>query len=291
MRYGVAIALPCLILAAQARVARTQTPSPPAQQIPTLSSESTLVVVPALVRNRAGELIFALNVDDFILADDGIPQKLTLEHDTGGEPLALVVLIEAGAATKSVGWHPNTPDSPPDRFSTLPTMIEAMAGNVPHEIAVVGFDSGPELLQDFTTNMDSVADTIRDLCANIDGDGGAAILDSLGFALDLLGKQPRQYRRAILLLNETNDRGSKLKLDDALRAERYQHSDLQHRLLDRKHGCRAIRAQGASNQEQTLQGRRSALCVADRDGELAQHCGAHRRRHSQDVSLQRPPGE
>jgi hypothetical protein len=97
-------------------------------------------------------------------------------------------------------------------------MIEAMAGNVPHEIAVVGFDSGPELLQDFTTNMDSVADTIRDLCANIDGDGGAAILDSLGFALDLLGKQPRQYRRAILLLSETNDRGSKLKLDDALRA-------------------------------------------------------------------------
>ena len=31
-----------------------------------------------------------------MLTDDGIPQKLTLEQDTGSEPLALVVLIEAG---------------------------------------------------------------------------------------------------------------------------------------------------------------------------------------------------
>jgi Mg-chelatase subunit ChlD len=97
-------------------------------------------------------------------------------------------------------------------------MIEALTGNVPHRIAVVGFDSGPELLQPFTSSMDTVADSIHDLSTNIDGDGGAAILDALGFSLDLLRKQPPQYRRAILLLSETNDRGSKLKLEDALRA-------------------------------------------------------------------------
>ena len=192
--------------------------TPPASQTPTLNTQSNLVLVPALVRNKSGELIFTLKANDFVLTDDGVPQKLHLEEDTGGEPLALVVLIEAGAATRASGWQPHNLGPPPDRFSTLPTMIEALTGNVPHKIAVVGFDSGPELLQDFTPNIDSVTDTIHDMSTSIDGDGGAAILDALGFSLDLLRKQPPQYRRAILLLSETNDRGSKLKLNDALRA-------------------------------------------------------------------------
>ena len=55
------------------------------------------------------------------------------------------------------------------------------------------------------------------LIADDSGDNGAAILDSIGFAVDLLRKQPAEYRRAILLVSETNDHGSKLRLDDALR--------------------------------------------------------------------------
>ena len=210
-----ALTLVSIALLLRAPLASAQTsPSPTT----TLDANSTLVLVPALVRDKAGELVFSLNANDFALTDDGIPQVLDLEEDTGGEPLALVVLIEAGAANRESGWHPSTLGPPPDRFSTLPTMIEALTGNVPHRIAVVGFDSGPELLQPFTSSMDTVADSIHDLSTNIDGDGGAAILDALGFSLDLLRKQPPQYRRAILLLSETNDRGSKLKLEDALRA-------------------------------------------------------------------------
>ena len=221
-----ALALICILWAIPAISALAQTPAidaaatpePSPTQASTLTARSTLVLVPALVRNKAGTLVYTLKADDFVLTDDGVPQKLTLEQDTGGEPLALVVLIEAGAASRMSGWHPMAGDSPQDRFSTLPIMIEAMVGNVPHQVAVIGFDSGPELLKNFTTNMDSVADTIHDLSTNIDGDGGAAILDALGFSLDLLRKQPLQYRRAILLVSETNDRGSKLKLNDALRA-------------------------------------------------------------------------
>jgi len=215
MKRALALALTFVTLTANHPFAPAQTPAP---QTPTISSESNLVLVPTLVRNKAGELVFSLTSDDFALTDDGVPQKLHLEEDTGGEPLALVVLIEAGAATRSAGWHPRQLGSPPDAFKTLPTMIEALTGNVPHRIAVVGFDSGPELLQDFTSNMDAVTDSIHDLSTNIDGDGGAAVLDALGFSLDLLRRQPPQYRRAILLLSETSDRGSKLSLDDALHA-------------------------------------------------------------------------
>jgi hypothetical protein len=82
--------------------ALAQQPAAPSadSQTTTLSSQSTLVLVPALVRNKnkAGQLIFTLTADDFVLTDDGIPQKLHLEQDTGGEPLALVVDIEGGGA-------------------------------------------------------------------------------------------------------------------------------------------------------------------------------------------------
>ena len=39
----------------------------------------------------------------------------------------------------------------------------------------------------------------------------------LGYAVDMLRKQPPSYRRAILLLSETVDQGSHIKIADALR--------------------------------------------------------------------------
>jgi VWFA-related protein len=93
-----------------------------------------------------------------------------------------------------------------------------VVGSVPHKVAVVAFDSAPELFQDFTPDIGPVDSAIHDLTTGDSGDNGAAILDAVGFSVDLLRKQPLTYRRAILLISETLDRGSKLKLDDALRA-------------------------------------------------------------------------
>jgi hypothetical protein len=64
---------------------------------PDLTAQTSLVIVPALVRSKSGQLVFNLNASDFTLTDDGIPQKLTPEQDTGGEPLALVVVVEETA--------------------------------------------------------------------------------------------------------------------------------------------------------------------------------------------------
>ena len=48
-------------------------------------------------------------------------------------------------------------------------------------------------------------------------DNGGAILDGLGFAIALLRQQPANYRRAILLISGTLDRGSHLTIEDAVR--------------------------------------------------------------------------
>jgi VWFA-related protein len=192
-----------------AALAQSPGPSaPPVSETPTISSQSTLVLVPALVRNKAGQLLFTLKEDDFVLTDDGVPQKLHLEEDTGGEPLALVVDIEGGGAgARELA-----------KYGPLAPMLESVVGDVPHKVAVVGYDSSPVLVQDFTPNIDLAARGIEALIADDNGDEGAATLDSLGFSLDLLRRQPIQYRRAILLISETNDRGSHLKLVDALKA-------------------------------------------------------------------------
>ena len=163
--------------------------------------------MPALVRNKAGELIFRLHADDFALADDGIPQKLHLEEDTGGEPLALVIDIEGGgSALREL-----------EKFASAAPMIDSVVGNVPHRVAVVAFDSSPALVTDFTPDTEAAARGIRALVEDDNGDGGAAMLDSIRFSLDMLSSQPLQYRRAILLISETNGDTSKLKLDEAVR--------------------------------------------------------------------------
>ncbi|MGA9040737.1 MAG: VWA domain-containing protein [Terriglobales bacterium] len=192
-----------LIVFAWIPLALAQTSPEPAAP-PTLSAHSTLVIVPALVRTRAGELVFTLAAKDFTVTDDGIEQKVRLEEDTDSEPLALVVVVETGGSGSRQL----------DKYQHLATLIEAVAGGVPHRIAVVGFDSSPRLLQDFTSDEDQLASAIHGLSP---GNGGGAILDGLGFALYMLRQQPPEYRRAILLISETIDHGSLITMDDALR--------------------------------------------------------------------------
>jgi VWFA-related protein len=224
MKFRVITALVCSILTP---ITHAQTPTPPE---PTLTTRSTLVLVPALVRNKSGNLVFTLNADNFTLTDNGVPQKLKLE-DTTTEPLALVVVIEIGGAGARE-FNKFATIAPP-----LAPMLESIVGNVPHKVAVVAFDSQPTLLQDFTSNLNSAAAALRSLAPdctrqhhlddcesplaihNVNlGDNGAAILDSIGFSVDLLRTQPTEYRRAILLISETLDRGSHLTLPEALRA-------------------------------------------------------------------------
>jgi VWFA-related protein len=182
-------------------------PAPPATNQPgaSLRTQTTAVLVPALVRNGGGELIFTLKQSDFRLTDDGVVQTLTLDEDTDNEPLALVVAVETGgmAAARL------------DDYRNLDALIDAVVGNVEHRVAVVEFDGEPRLAQSFTSDLDPVSEKLDHLQS---GDKGAAILDALQFSVDLLRKQPPTYRRAILLICETLDRGSHTEMTEALRA-------------------------------------------------------------------------
>ena len=205
------------MLCASAALIHAQTQEPASSQVPTLSANTTVVLVPALVTSKNGEPVFSLKATDFTVTDDGVAQKLRLEEDSDSEPLALVVAFETGGE----GAHQI------EKYHGLAPLIEAVPGSVPHKIAVVGFGSTPKLLLDFTpqalADNSAFEDTVKNLAAD---DSGAAILDTLGYAVDLLRDQPPNYRRAILLISETHDdvspKGKEpnghLSLDQALRA-------------------------------------------------------------------------
>jgi hypothetical protein len=210
MKPLVAIAL-FAATAALAQTSQTSAPQSTTQeaasgsQAASITVSSSLVIVPALVRAKSGQLIYTLKANDFILTDDGIEQNLRLEENTGDQPLALVIVVETGASGAA---HL-------DDYRNLAAMLDSMVGRVEHKVAVVGFDSTPTLLHGFTPNLDFITHSLNELDK---GDEHAAILDALTFSVDLLRKQPTNYRRAILLFSETIDQGSHTRLEDALRA-------------------------------------------------------------------------
>ena len=174
-------------------------------QTSTLSVRSSLVLVPAMVKTKGGAVVFTLTADDFVVTDDGVPQKLRLEEDTDSQPLALVICVETGGT--GVGHL--------DDYRGLGAALEQLVGGIEHKVAVVAFDSKPTLVQAFSSSIDKAATTL----GNLDqGDEHASVLDAIGFSVDLLRKQPTKYRRAILLISETLDHGSHRKMLDAMRA-------------------------------------------------------------------------
>jgi VWFA-related protein len=194
-----------LVLAWSAACVAQANPSQESQsRPPTLTVQSNLVEVPALVTTKKGEVVFGLTATDFALTDDGAPQRVRVEADTDSQPLALAIVVETGGVGAS---HR-------DEYQRLGAILDALVGAVPHRVAVIGFDSTPQLLVPFTSNTDEAARVLGDLPK---GDPKAAILDALAFAVDELRAEPPQYRRAILLLSETIDQGSKTTLTEALR--------------------------------------------------------------------------
>ena len=161
-------------------------------------------MVPVLVTTKAGKVVFELTADDFLVTDNGVPQHVTVDPETDSQPLALAIVVETGGAGAR---HL-------DDYRQLDSILDALIGNVEHRVAVIGFDSAPHLVMPFSSRTSDASQQLANLSA---GDRGAAILEAVKFALAQLRAEPATYRRAILLLSETIDQGSKTTLNEALR--------------------------------------------------------------------------
>jgi hypothetical protein len=71
-------------------------PQPTFGQEPTFRSQSNVVIVPALVRDVTGHVIYGLHATDFVIEDDGVGQAIQLDDSAEAEPLSVVVAIQTG---------------------------------------------------------------------------------------------------------------------------------------------------------------------------------------------------
>jgi hypothetical protein len=118
-------------------------------------------------------------------------------------PVALVVAVEQGGASVLEF----------DKVAKLGPLLDLFLSDGRSQAALVGFDSKPHLIRDYTHSSEEVNEALKHLDP---GNGGDAILDTVSYAVDLLESQPKEYRRVLLLISEERDHGSKHTKPDQL---------------------------------------------------------------------------
>ncbi len=167
------------------------------QQEPSFRSQSNLVPVPILVRDAAGNAVYGLRAQDFIIEDDGVEQAVHLDETADAEPISLVIAVQVGRrAEREFG-----------RMAGLAAMLDPVLSGRQNEAALLIFDSKLNLVHDFSRQADVIETDLKNLEP---GDHGAAILDAVAYSAKLLGKRPEGRQRVLLLISETRDhaRGS-----------------------------------------------------------------------------------
>ncbi len=173
--------------------------------VPTLRVRANEVLVPTLVEKPGGGVIYGLKPKDFVLEDNGVPQKIRVQEEMDTAPVALVVAVEEGGAAVLEF----------DKLAKMGPLLDLFLSDEKGQAALVGFDSKPRLIRDFTHSGDQVNQALKRLPQ---GDGGAAILDTVSYAVDLLESEPKEYRRVLLLISEERDHGSKhIKTEQLIR--------------------------------------------------------------------------
>ena len=169
----------------------------------TLRSQTNLVLVPALVKDGQGNTVYGLEAKDFVIDDNGMEQAVRLDEAPEGQPVSLVIALQTGR--RAAYEFP--------RMQGLKTMLNPLFSLGTARIALVEFDSKVRLTRDFSDNEDAMDAALTSIQP---GDGGAGILDAIEYSIGLLKKEPEGRLRVLLLISETRDHGSKVKIADTV---------------------------------------------------------------------------
>jgi VWFA-related protein len=214
--------------------AQQSEPSPaPATAPPTFTVQAHLVNLPVVVRDNHGALITTLKKDDFELAIDGRQQPIRYFDRDNNLPLTLGLLVDiSGSVRTALDNERNASDV------FLDQMLQSPAGQPADQAFLIQFAHEVDLLQDLTPSvpklrgaLQRVGDQIPDNDQQGSGNsgnggyggrrrgfhGGTTLYDAIYLgSTDLMQKQ--QGRKAIVVLTDGEDRGSKETINSAIAA-------------------------------------------------------------------------
>ena len=185
-----------------------------------------MVKMLATVRDKKGQLINNLTKDDFAVEQDGHAQTITYFGQESNQPLTLGLLVDTSMSQRRVLDQEKNASH---------TFIEQVLRDDKDKAFVIHFDYVVELLQDLTSSRQKLEASLDQLGApefsqtrgsdpDADGGGhgsyghhggGTLLYDAVYLAShDLMQKQ--QGRKALIVLTDGVDRGSKESLQDAI---------------------------------------------------------------------------
>jgi VWFA-related protein len=170
----------------------------------TLHGGTTVVLVPTLVTNIAGEPVFGLTAANFAVYDNGAEQKVHLDEDGPAAQTSVVVAVQKGHSTEGTL----------DKVKRLGSLLYPIVGEGRGEVAIVAFDDKPELKQDFTGNLDQATKALNRIAP---GTYGSAVLDAIAYSTQMLEARPSTNRKVLFLVSGPTDDNSKATIPEVMR--------------------------------------------------------------------------
>jgi VWFA-related protein len=188
----------------------------PPRGTPKISVEVKVVTVYATVRDKHEKIVPDLKQEDFVLDEDGHPQTITHFIRETDVPLTLGLLVDTSLSQRRVLDQEKNAS-----YTFLDHMLSEK-----DRAFVIHFDREVELLQDLTAShkklqaaLDLLQTPERDDSASGDPPqrrgAGTLLYDAVYLASDELMKK-QQGRKALFILSDGVDHGSKESLEDAV---------------------------------------------------------------------------
>ena len=173
-----------------------------------------MVLISATVRDKHGNIVPRLNRDDFVLHIDGHLQAINNFMRQSDLPLTLGLLVQTSLGPRQRYALHNASDA---SYAFLDHMLREDKD----EAFVVSFDHKVELFQGFTSSppkLHAALQLMQTTDFSSEGRvGGTQLYDAVCLASNELMKT-QQGQKALFVLSDGIDRGSKKTLEDAVEA-------------------------------------------------------------------------
>ncbi|HEX8799627.1 MAG TPA: VWA domain-containing protein [Terriglobales bacterium] len=181
--------------------------SDPDEQLTTIVKQVDEVNVVFTVTDKRGKFVNDLTKDDFHVIDDNKPaQSIRSFRSETNLPLRVALLVDASNSIR-------------DRFKFEQEAAIEFLNQIIHQqdqAFVLGFDTTPEVTQNFTNNTEALSRGVRMLRPG----GGTAMYDAIYYACrdEIMAKDKSniETRRAMILLSDGDDNQSRVSREEAV---------------------------------------------------------------------------
>ena len=192
----------------------TQRPATrPGETAPPASKEKIkvrvqVVDVPVTVVGKRGLPIIDLTQSDFQIFEDGRPQAIRYFSQESHLPLRIGLILDtSNSARRQLEF---------EKTAATDFVYEMLQGrNVRNQIFLQTFDASSSLVQDFTTDAETLSEKLQELKAG----GGKALYDAIYYSCKdkmMHAGDPERTRRILVLVSDGIDVQSQHSLDEAI---------------------------------------------------------------------------